>query len=283
VPDGIPTIAFGLAAAAAWGAGDFGGGLASRRSPVFGVVLLSQLVGMALTLVIAVTRGEPFPAGQDLVYCVIAGALGGVGITALYRGLAVGRMGIVAPVTGVLAAVIPVTAGFLLQGLPSWIVVAGIVVAIVAVILVSRVADDAGAYSGLREALLAGLAIGLFGVVIAQIGDGFVFSSLTVIRGIQAVFVTLVVLVTRSSWRLGRDVIPLVVAVGLLDMTGNACYLLGVQAGQLAVASVLSSLYPVTTIILAATFLHERVTREHLVGIVLAVVAIALIGFGSAV
>jgi drug/metabolite transporter (DMT)-like permease len=250
---------------------------------VFGVVLLSQLVGMALTLVIAVARGEPFPAGQDLVYCVVAGAVGGVGITSLYHALAVGRMGVVAPVTGVLAAVIPVVAGFLLEGVPSWIVVAGIGAAIVAVILVSRVADAEGGYSGIREALVAGVAIGLFGVVISQIGEGFVFSSLTVIRGVQAVLVTAVVLVTRSSWRLGRDVIPLVVAVGLLDMIGNACYLLGVQAGALAVASVLSALYPVTTIILAAVVLHERVTRDHAVGIALAVLAIVLIGFGSAV
>ena len=244
--------------------------------------MLSQLVGMALTLVIALSRGEPFPEGPDLLLCLAAGALGGVGITALYRGLAVGRMGIVAPVTGVLAAVIPVTAGFLLEGLPSWIVVAGILVAILAVVLVSRVAEVGGGYSGLREALIAGVAIGLFGVVISQIGEGFVFSSLTVIRGVQALLVTLVVLATRSAWRLERNVIPLVVTVGILDMTGNACYLLGVQAGELAVAAVLSSLYPVTTIILAAVVLHERVTREHAIGIALAVLAIALIGFGSA-
>ena len=130
---------------------------------------------------------------------------------------------------------------------------------------------------------LAGVAIGLFGVVIAQIGEGFVFSSLTVIRGIQASVVTVVILVTRSAWRLDRRIVPLVVAVGVLDMTGNACYLLGVQAGALAIASVLSSLYPVTTIILAATILHERVTRAHAMGIALAVIAIVLIGLGSAV
>lgn len=256
--------------------------MASRRAPVFGVVLLSQLVGMALTLVIAAVRREPFPVGPDLLLCGMAGVLGGIGITALYRGLAVGRMGIVAPITGVLAAVIPVAAGFLLEGVPDTLVVLGIVVAIAAVLLVSRVADEGGGRAGLTEALLAGTAIGLFGVTIAQIGEGFVFSSLTVIRGVQAILVTVVVVATRSSWRLERRVLPLVLAVGVLDMLGNAAYLLGVQAGELAVASVLSSLYPVTTVILAGAILRERVTRDHLAGISLAAIAIALIGFGSA-
>ena len=244
--------------------------------------MLSQLVGMALTFVIALVRGEPFPMGQDLVFCVAAGALGGIGITALYRGLAVGRMGIVAPITGVLAAVIPVAAGFVLEGIPSWLVVAGIGVAIAAVILVSRVADEGGGRAGLTEALVAGTAIGAFGVVIAQIGDGFVFSSLTVIRGVQAVLVTGIVVATSAAWGLPRPTLRLVIAVGGLDMLGNAFFLLGVQSGALAVASVLSALYPVTTVILAAIVLRERVTRDHTVGIVLAALAIVLIGFGSA-
>ena len=244
--------------------------------------MLSQLVGMGLTLIIATLRGEPFPAGQDLLLCGLAGVLGGIGITGLYRGLAIGRMGIVAPITGVLAAVIPVAAGFVLEGVPDILVVLGIGVAIAAVLLVSRVADEGGGRAGLTEALIAGTAIGLFGVTIAQIGEGFVFSSLTVIRGVQAVLVSLIVVISRSPWRLDRSALPLVVTVGVLDMLGNAAYLLGVQAGELAVASVLSSLYPVTTVILAAVVLRERVTRDHLAGISLAALAIALIGFGSA-
>ena len=112
------TVVFGLAAAAAWGAGDFGGGLASRRVPVYGVVLVSQAAGGAMCLALALLLGETFATGKDLLVCVIAGLFGGVGITMLYRGLAIGRMGIVAPVTGVLAAVIPVVAGFVTQGIP---------------------------------------------------------------------------------------------------------------------------------------------------------------------
>lgn len=269
-------------AAASWGAGDFGGGLASRRSPVFGVVLVSQFVGLVIALGLTVARTESFPTGPDLLLSVLAGLLGGTGITALYRGLSVGRMGIVAPVTGILAAVIPVSAGILLQGLPPDIVLGGIGVAIVAVLLVSRVADEGGGRAGLAEALVAGVTIGLFGVVLAQISEGVVFAALTVIRATQAILVIAAVLLTRSAWRVARPALPAVIVVGILDMAGNAFYFLAIQSGPLAVASTLSSLYPVGTVILAAILLRERVTRDHAVGIVLAGVAIAMIGAGSA-
>lgn len=275
-------MVFGLAAALAWGAGDFGGGLASRRAAVYGVVLLSQLVGMALTFIVAVVREEPFPAGTDLLLCVVAGVLGGTGITALYRGLAVGRMGIVAPITGVLAALIPVAVGFVLDGLPEAPVLLGIAIAIVAVVLVSRVVDEGGGRAGLSEALVAGVAIGLFGVVISQLSEGAVFSALTTIRIVQAGLVAGVVIGLRLPWRLDRGVLLPVAIVGALDIAGNAFYLLAVQSGPLAIAAVLSSLYPVSTVILAAILLRERISRHHAVGIVLAAVAIALIGAGSA-
>jgi uncharacterized membrane protein len=272
----------GLAAAAAWGAGDFGGGLTSRRAPVFGVVLLSQVVGMAIALGLALFRGESVPQGTDLLLCFVAGTFGGIGITALYRGLAVGRMGIVAPVTGVLAAVIPVVGGIILEGLPAPMVLIGIGLAILSVVLVSRVADEGGGRAGLTEALVAGVAIGSFGIVISGLSEGGVFSALTVIRLVQSVLVVVAVLATRSAWRLPANAVPAVMVIGVLDMAGNSFYLLAVQTGALAVASVLSALYPVATVILAAVVLHERVTRDHTVGIALATAAIVLIGLGSA-
>lgn len=282
MPAGTSTILFGLAAALAWGAGDFGGGLVSRRTAVFGVVMLAQLTGMLIAAVLAVVRAEAVPTGIDLVWCGIAGVLGGIGITALYRGLAVGRMGIVAPITGVLAAIIPVAAGIVLEGMPGPLVLAGIGIAIAAVMLVSRAQDEGGGRAGLREALVGGVAIGLFGVVIAQISDGHVFGALTVIRGVQAVLVAVVVIVARAAWRPQRSALPAILVVGVLDMAGNGFYLLGVQSGALAIAAILSSLYPVTTVILATLVLAERLTRDHAIGIGLAVIAIAFIGLGSA-
>lgn len=250
--------------------------------PIFGVVLVSQLTGFVIASAIGLALGQAFPTGNDVLICAVAGALGAFGITMLYRGLAIGRMGIVAPVTGVLAAIIPVIAGFLIEGVPPPLVIVGIVVAVVAVVLVSRVADDTGGRAGLPEALAGGTAIGLFGVAIAYLGRGDLFADLALIRLVQGVLVAAALLVTRAAWRPGRSWLPPLVLIGILDTAGNAFYLAAIQTGQLAIASVLSAMYPVATVILAAVVLRERVTRDHVVGIALAVAAIGLIAFGSA-
>jgi drug/metabolite transporter (DMT)-like permease len=246
------------------------------------VVLVSQVAGFAIAVAIAVVAGQPMPMGMDAGLSVLAGVLGAIGITALYHGLAVGRMGVVAPVTGVLAAVIPVVVGIAIEGLPPGIVMIGIVCAIVAVVLVSRVVDEAGGRSGLPEGLLAGACIGGFGIVISQISDGMVFSSLSVIRATEAAILVILILGARSAWRPPRTALPAILLIGILDMSGNALYLAALQTGALAVAAVLSSLYPVGTLFLAALVLGERITRDHAAGIALAVGAIVLIGVGSA-
>ena len=237
---------------------------------------------MGLALALALLRGETAPLPADLAWSVLCGISGGIGITALYRGLAVGRMGIVAPVTGVLAALIPVAAGILTEGIPSPLVLLGIVLAIGAVVLVSRVRDDAGRPSGLHLALIAGFGIGAFSVFVAQISDGHAFGPLALIRAVEAVLIVSAVVVTGAAWRPTRRLVPAIAAVGILDMAGNGAFILAVQTGALAVAAVLSSLYPVTTVILAAVVLRERVTRSHAAGIALAVTAIVCIAVGSA-
>jgi drug/metabolite transporter (DMT)-like permease len=254
----------------------------TRRTALFGVVLISQLVGLALALGLAILRGETLPTRTDLGWSVAAGIAGVIGISALYRGLAVGRMGVVAPVTGVMAALIPVAAGIVLQGVPPPLVMAGIGMAVVAVILVSRVPEAGSGPSGLGLALLAGGAIGAMSICISQLSTGHVFGPLTVIRTTQAVVIVVFVLLTRSPWRVEARLVPAAAAVGVLDMAGNGLFILAVQTGALAVAAVLSSLYPVTTVILATVVLRERVTRSHAVGIALAALAIACIAAGSA-
>lgn len=252
-----------------------------RRTPVLGVVLVSQLVGAAIALVFALVRGETMPLPADIPWSIAGGVSGGVGMVALYRGLAVGRMGVVAPVTGVLAAAIPIVFGVLLEGLPTVLIAVGIGLAIVAVVLVSRVDDVRAGPSGLDLALVAGVAIGGFGVAISQISDGHAFGPLTIIRATEALLIGAIVVLGRQAWRADRRLLPAMAGVGVLDMAGNASFILAVQAGSLAVAAVLSSLYPVTTVVLASVVLRERVTRSHAVGIALAVTAIACIAAGS--
>ena len=282
--DPFAAASFGLASALAWGAGDYGGGLLSRRASGLGIVLVSQLVGMVIAAAIAIAKTEPWPGASDVGWSVVSGIAGVVGISCLYRGLAIGRMGTVAPLTAVLAAALPVLTGVVLEGLPGPVALTGIGLAIVAVVLVSRVpAGEGSGRQGLGLALTAGAALGTFNITIAHLTAGLVFGPLTIVRGVEALVVVLIILATRTSWRLSEKVLPLVLLVGVLDMSGNAFFILARQAGQLAPAAALSSLYPVTTVILAAAFLHERITVVHALGIAAAAAAIVLITRGSTV
>ena len=281
--DGI-IVALGLGSALAWGAADFGGGLTSRRAALFGVVLVSQLVGMVVSLAIAVARGEPAPGVADVGWSVASGGLGAAGILALYGGLAAGRMGVVAPVTGVLGASVPVIVGIVLEGLPGPVVLLGIGLAMVAVLLVSLTADGGpeGRPSGLTYALVAGVCLGLLAVTLSRVSDGLVFGPLAILRAVQVAFVASVIVVAGRDWRLDRRILPAVATVGLLDMAGNGFFLAAAQAGPLAIAAIVSSLYPVTTVVLATLVLRERLGVGHAIGVLCAIVAITLIAAGSA-
>jgi len=278
---GSAVVLFGLASAIAWGAGDFGGGWASRRAPVLGVSLVVQVMGVALAVGLALLAGEPGLEPAGIAISSAAGVVVVVGILGLYQGLAVGRMGVVAPVTGVIAAVMPVVAGIAMAGLPAASVLAGIVLAFLAVVLVSRIPGEEGRRSGIEFALVAGVGIGCFNILIGLLPDGHVFGPLVVVKVSAAVVMAVIVVLGGRTWRVPRHTLPVVIAVGLFDMAGNALYVLATQAGRLDVAATLSSLYPVTTILLAVLLLGERVTRSHAVGIAAAVAAIALIGAGS--
>lgn len=242
-----------------------------------------QLIGLIAALAIGVARGEPIPRGPDVAWAVAAGGFGVVGITSLYRGLSVGRMGVVAPTTGVLAAVVPVVVGFTMEGIPSTEVVVGIGVALLAVVLVTRApGHDASTPSGIEWGLLGGVAIGLFNVCIGQLSGAGAFGPLVITRIVQAGILLAIIVVGRQAWRMPLASARWLIVIGLLDMAGNAAFILAAQAGALAIAATLSSLYPVGTVVLAIAILHERLTRSHAAGIVLTAAAILLIGLGTA-
>jgi drug/metabolite transporter (DMT)-like permease len=278
----LAVVVLGITASASWGAADFAGGWLSRRAPLLGVLLATQLVGLATALTAATLRGEPALRAEDVGWAMLSGVLAGVGLGGLYGGLAAGRMGIVAPVTGLIVVVIPVITGAVLQGLPQPITMVGIALAIVAVVVVSlSPGDGTGGPSGLRHALVAGVGLGLTSVTISRFGDGMVFGPLAIMRIVEGLLFVTVILVRRPRWRLGRSAWPWAAGVGVLDLLGNGAYVAATQAGELAVAAVLSSLYPVVTVLLATVVLHERLGRLHAVGIVLAGVAIVMIAGGS--
>src|SRR6266849_4977034 len=271
------TVLFGLSASLSWGTGDFSGGLASRRAHVFSVVLAAYLVGLLLLPVLALAWSEPLPSWRDALWGASAGLVGTLGLTAFYRSLAIGRMGINAPITAVLAASLPIIFTAFTQGLPRPLQLAGFVLALLAVALVSRPARASGRPEGLGLALLAGLGFGGFLILIGQVSHGAIFWPLVVAGLSSSLFMLAVVLIMRQEVLPKKEVLPLVLLAGTLDVAGNAFYVLATHAGRLDVAAVLSSLYPAVTVLLAAILLKERVTRLQAVGILVAVVAIPLI------
>ena len=277
-------VVLALASAALWGTSDFGGGLLGRRGPILGVLLVTQSIGFVIAAGITGLRAEPIMHGTDLWLALGGALLASTGVACLYRGLAVGRMGVVAPVAAVLTAVTPALIGVVLQGLPSILVIAGLGLAIVAVVIVSAAPDHAeGRPSGIQYALVAGVALGLLSAVFSRISLAYVFAPLAVLRGGVVVIFAVVVLTRGLEWRLPRSTWPLAVGVGVVDLLGNAAFITASRTGDLAIAAVLSSLYPVVTVLLAAVLLRERITVSHAAGVALALVAIALIAGGTAV
>jgi drug/metabolite transporter (DMT)-like permease len=279
---GLATVALGLASAIAWGAGDFGGGWTARRAPVLGIGIGIDAIGALVMVAVAVAIGEPMPGAITLLLASLAGVFAVAGLLGLYAGLAIGRMGVVAPVTALIAAILPVVVGFVRQGLPEVGVMVGIGCALLGVVLVSRSPDPAGRRSGIEYAIVGGLGIGMFNVAVGAFPEDRVAWPLAVIKGVALVTTVAIVLLGHRAWRVPRPLLPAVATVAVLDLTGNGFYILATQAGRLDVAATLSSLYPVTTIVLAILLLHERVSRSHLAGIIMAGLAIVLIAGGSA-
>lgn len=277
-------VVLALACALVWGAGDFCGGLAARRAPVLAVVALSHLVGLGLlVLVVPWLGGAPRP--EDLAWGAAAGVAGGAGLALFYRALATGTMSVVAPVTAVTAAGVPVLAGLLAgERVGPW-TATGVALALVAVVLVSaqdglsslRSADAAE----VGRALLAGTVFGLFFVLLDRTADGAALSPLLASRAVSVALVVGLSLVGRRSLAVPRPALPWVLLAGVGDVSAGALFLLATQAGgQLAIVGVLASLYPVSTVVLAQVVLHERLGRAQLVGVVAAAGAVVLITGG---
>jgi len=274
---GLSTVAFALAASLSWGARDFSGGLATRRAQVLSVVVAAYAVGLILLIAFALIWSEPFPTTLDFIWGSVAGLAGAVGLVAFYQALAVGRMGVVAPIAAMLSAAVPVLFGAFFEGLPGPLQLIGFVLALLAVGLISGLGVVKGRPKGLGLALLAGLGFGSFFILISRVSHGAVFWPLAAARLSSFLFLLAVVLIRRQKVLPEKPVLPIVLLAGALDVAGNAFFVLATHAGRLDVAAILSSLYPAVTVLLASIILRERVTRLQTIGILVALVAIPLI------
>lgn len=269
-----------LLAAASWGGGDFSGGLASKRASVFRVVAVAHACGLVSMLVMAVATREPIPPAPALWWGAFAGFVGAFGIAALYRALAVGRMGVVAPVAAVVTGVLPVLVGMFTEGLPNRLQLAGFAMALLSIWLVARPNEHAGSPRGVGLAALAGVAFGLFLIAGKQAGHQGIFWPLVAARIVSTSLVALIVMFAPRDPQPLRAMLWPMVLSGLLDSAGNAFFIAATRHGRLDVAAVLSSLYPASTVILARVLLKERLAKLQAVGIVSAMASVALISAG---
>ena len=273
------SILFGLTSALTWGAADFTGGIASKRTNVYGVVIGAEGFGMLLFAALALAFREPVPPVQVWLWGVASGLSAGFGLLLLYRALSNGRMSVAAPVSAVIGAILPVVVSAVMYGLPGTWTIAGILLALVAVWLIAR-GGSGNAAVRLNEItlpLVAGVVFGMYFVCMHQASQNAFFWPIVAARLASTISILGYALATRQNWAPGRSHWPLIALSGLLDVSGNAFYVLAGQTGRLDVAAVLGSLYPGSTVLLARLFLRERLGRLQLVGILAALAAIILI------
>ena len=274
-------ILLALAAALLYGGSDFGGGLASRRLGSLRVSVVGSAAATVLTWATLILVGGPGPSLRAVAWGLASGLAGGAGTLVLYRGLARGQMSVVGPLSAVGAAVVPVAAGVALGERPSLLSVAGVLVALPAIVLVAASGSVRGklgaAPKGLLEGLAAGLAFGILFIGLAQAGRN---AGLWPVASEQtgALLITLAIAVkTHEPLRIPLRAAGLPVLVGASGMAATLAYFYATHFSMLAIAAVLVSLYPGVTVLLARTLLHERFTPAQRAGLGLCALAIAAI------
>lgn len=283
------SVILGLAAAVAYGASDFFAGMLSRRASFLQVAIVAQLAAtvVCLTALPFTTGSAPPPVA--LGWGAAGGAGGALGALALYRGLGAGRMAVVAPISGVLAAALPVVAGFVIGERPSALAIGGVVLALPAVWLVSTVdstvdkatgAGEAGSAAGVVDGLLAGLGFGLLFLGLARGGKDAGLWPVAISMIAAALVMSAVAVIARVDMRPGLPVIRGAAGVGTLGAAAAVAFFLATHRGLLALVAVLASLYPAVTVLLARLVLGERFGRVQTVGLAMASVAVVLIVAG---
>jgi drug/metabolite transporter (DMT)-like permease len=287
----IGSVGFGLLSALSWGAGDFAGGLAARRLSVLTALAGGQTIGLVAALGLLALSGEAAPPAFALAIAGLAGMSGVFGLASLFRALATGPMGLVAPAVAVIGAGVPAVVGIVRGDALSAVQLVGLVAALVAVTIASRPSEPAAAPTSRSGSLAVGSRASLWLIALAGLGfAGFyllmnearaagaqVWWPINAARATSLIAVLVVALAARHRIVPPLDQVPLLVVTGLGDLGGNAFFVLANSIGPLSIAAVVSSLYPVTTVLLARVVLGERLSRVQLAGVGLALVGIVLI------
>jgi uncharacterized membrane protein len=274
-------VTLALASAAFYGAADFLGGIASKRAASIVITFVAQLAGLMLLALLLPLLPSSSPVPSDYLWGAASGVAGSGGVALLYRALAVGTMSVVAPITAVCAAAVPVLVALALGERPGVLAAVGIVLAAVAITLLSRgestQSGTAGRRAGIGLAVISGVAVGLFFLCLARTSDDAGIWPLIVGRSVSVPLFGVTTLASRQRLRMEFAVAGTAVACGTLDMLANALYLIATRYGPLSLVATLASLYPASTVILARVTLGERLTRSQAIGVTCALVAVVLI------
>jgi drug/metabolite transporter (DMT)-like permease len=276
-PAQLVPAGFSLAAVLCWGTSDFVGGYAARRANAFFLTTIAHASGALLMGTLALLNHSEFPSRTSVLWALAAGLVGGGALAIFYRALAMGKMGLTAPVAAVLGAAIPTVFGMFTEGLPGSVQIAGFGLAVAGIWLISR-SEDAGRPEGLGLAALAGIGFASFFLCIKHSGNESV-SALwiaAVSRSASFVLTGLIVLLGRD-FRMARPSAAFGVLAGCVDVSGSALFIRASQTGRLDAAVVISSLYPALTVLLARLILKEHLTRWKTVGMFAALAAAPMI------
>ena len=275
-------IALGALVALAYGSGDFLGGISTKRLPTVTVLLVSQSFGLAGAVVLVVALRDAPPPAHIVVLSAAAGVVAVIALGLLFRGLALGRMSIVAPLSAIGGGVLPVVWGLLRGERPSGLALAGVGVALVAAAIVGRGAehDPAVTISPRLELALgagAGMGFGVVFILFAESSSGSGMWPVFIARCASVPVLAVAAVVLGHSPRIARADIAPVAGAGLCDVGANALVVLAVRRGLLSLVAPVASLYPATTVVLARFVLHERIGRQRAGGLALGLVGLALI------
>jgi drug/metabolite transporter (DMT)-like permease len=266
-----------------YGIADFSGGFASRKNQVFSVLILSQCIGITITLITIATQGHGLPHLVDAVWGILAGVTGVLGLYMLYKGIAKSIVAIVSPASAVVGAFISVVFALVKGERPSDIAIIGSIICFPAIILLTRegtleIAEKALIKVALIYGVISGLGFGIFFISLSRCNSSSGVWPLLIAKLVAITITSTIMVVTKQPFRIERNAFALALIAGIADMGANILFMMASQLGMLSLVVIITSLFPAPTVILARIFLKQKIPMVRIIGIILALIGVGLIG-----
>lgn len=265
-----------------YGIADFFGGFASRKSHVFSVLVLSQCIGITITLTTIIIQGHGWPHTADIAWGILAGITGVFGLYMLYKGIAKSIVAIVSPASAVVGAFVSIVFALLHGEQPSIVAIAGSIICLPAIVLLTREGPlGSTEKESIRTAfvygLLSGLGFGVFFISLSRCDSSSGVWPLLAAKLTSIIVTSTIMISTKQPFKIERGGLISALTAGLADMGANILFMVATQLGMLSLVVVITSLFPAPTVILARIFLKQKIPRIRLIGIILALIGVALI------